>query len=100
LNEDLKKRELELTKSRLQSEKLRNEIDTLKMFEGNFDEVSSDNTNLNYRLQSSLAKTEKDTLFLQEFKTKLQTADSECKRMRVQNDDLNHALDIHDEQKL
>lgn len=42
LQEEIKNRELDITKSKLQIEKMRNEIDTLRMYEHKMDEISGD----------------------------------------------------------
>jgi chromosome segregation ATPase len=100
LMEELKNSELEITKSKLKVEKMRNEIDTLKLFERKIDEVSGDCKDLNLRLLQSKSQNEKDTLNISELKRNLYTADLECKELRNKNNDLNNALDVHDEHKL
>lgn len=100
LIEELKNSELEITKSKLKVEKMRNEIDTLKLFERKIDEVSGDCKDLNMRLLQSKSQNEKDTLNISELKRNLYTADLECKELRNKNNDLNNALDVHDEHKL
>lgn len=100
LIEELKNSELEITKSKLKVEKMRNEIDTLKLFERKIDEVSGDCKDLNMRLLQSKSQNEKDTLNISELKRDLYTADLECKELRNKNNDLNNALDVHDEHKL
>lgn len=100
LQDELKNRELDLTKAKIQVEKLRNEVDTLKMFELKMDELSGECNDINMRLTQARAQNEKDTLSIKDYKLKLHNADLECKELRAKVDDLNRALDIHDEHKL
>lgn len=100
LLDELKNRELDLTKSKLQVEKMRNEIDTLKLFEIKMDELTGECKDINMRLTHARAQNDKDSVTLKDFKLKLHNADLECNELRAKNEDLNSALDIHDEHKL
>lgn len=71
LQEEVKNRELDLTKSKLMIEKMRNEIDTLKMYEHKMDEMSGDCKDLNMRLMQARSQTEKDALDIADQKKKL-----------------------------
>lgn len=100
LQDELKNRELDLTKAKLQVEKMRNEVDTLKVFEIKMDELTGDCKDITFRLNQARAKNEKDSLSINEYKKQLYNADLECKELRAKVEDLNRALDIHDEHKL
>ena len=64
---NLKNRELDLTKSKLQVEKMRNEIDTLKLFEIKMDELTGECKDINMRLTHARAQNDKDRLFIHRY---------------------------------
>lgn len=52
------------------------------------------------RFMQAKSQNEKDTLDIADLKKKIYNADLECKELRNKNEDLNRALDVHDEHKL